>query len=270
MFELDGKIIVITGGAGFLGEKYAEAIAQFGGIPILLDLDIDRIEVVTSKIKTMYSVDSLGIAVDITNEQEVNVAVSKIFKKFHKIDGLINNAAINPKVDLDKESNFSRLENFPIESWSQEVNVGLTGAFLSSKIMGPIIAKNPSGGSIINISSDLGLIAPNQSLYSIDGLSPDQQPVKPITYSVIKSGLIGLSRYLSTYWPTMVRSNVICPGGVENNQDDNFKEKIHSLIPMGRMGKSTELQGAVVFLLSDASSYINGAVLSVDGGRTAW
>ena len=269
MFNLDGKVIIITGGAGFLGEKHAEAIAQYGGTPVLLDLDQDRIEEVTSKIKDLYSITSIGISVDITNEQKINSAVSKILKKFSKIDGLINNAAVNPKVDLNQESNFSRLEHFPIETWSQEINVGLTGAFLSSKIIGPIIANNPSGGSIINISSDLGIIAPNQSLYLVNGLRSDQQPVKPITYSVIKSGLIGLSRYLSTYWPTLVRSNVICPGGIENNQDDDFKERIQSLIPMGRMGKSTELQGAVVFLLSDASSYINGAVLSVDGGRTA-
>ena len=270
MFELNNKKIIITGGAGFLGQKHAEAIAKFGGTPIIFDIDQKKIESVTSEIKDTYNVDSFGMSVDITNESEIIAAVSHVKKRFKNLDGLINNAAINPVVDIAEQGNFTRLENFPLESWINEVNVGLTGAFICSKTIGPILADNPSGGSIINISSDLGLIAPNQSLYSVDGVSDDNQPVKPITYSVIKSGLIGLSRYLSTYWPTSVRSNVICPGGIENNHDDNFKNKIENLIPMGRMGKSTELQGAIIFLSSDASSYINGAVLSIDGGRTAW
>ena len=130
--------------------------------------------------------------------------------------------------------------------------------------------KNDLQGVIINVSSDLGLIAPDQRLYEIEGLNRDKQPVKPLTYSVIKTGLIGLSRYLATYFEGRIRSNAICPGGVENNQNNKFVKKLEKLIPYGRMAKQDELMGLIVFLLSDASMYINGAVIPIDGGRTVW
>ncbi len=180
----------------------------------------------------------------------------------------MNNAANNPKVEGDGSGkNFSRLENFPLAAWEADLAVGLTGAFLCAKHYGPAIARQ--GGSIVNISSDLGLIAPDQRLYRKAGLPEDQQPVKPVTYSAVKAGLIGLTRYLATYWPN-VRCNALCPGGVENGQNPDFLKEVTSRIPMGRMARPEEYQGALLFLLSEASSYVNGAVLAADGGRTAW
>jgi NAD(P)-dependent dehydrogenase (short-subunit alcohol dehydrogenase family) len=191
--------------------------------------------------------------------------------KFGKIDGLVNNAANNPKVEDNNEVNFSRLENFPLDIWNADINVGLTGAFLSAKHYGFAISKNPNGGSIVNISSDLGLIAPDQRLYKKEGVNENKQNVKPITYSVVKTGLIGLTRYLATYWTDKnVRCNAMCPGGVENEQPEDFLKEVNARIPMGRMAYSDEYQGTLLWMLSDASSYLNGSIVTIDGGRTAW
>ena len=191
--------------------------------------------------------------------------------KFGKIDGLVNNAANNPKVEDSKEVNFSRLENFPLSIWYDDIAVGLTGAFLCAKHYGYKIAQNPNGGSIVNISSDLGLIAPDQRLYAKDGIDNDKQNVKPVTYSVVKTGLIGLTRYLATYWADKnVRCNAMCPGGVENGQPNDFLEEVNKRIPMERMANADEYQGTLLWMLSDASSYLNGAIVPVEGGRSAW
>ena len=182
----------------------------------------------------------------------------------------MNNAANNPKVGDRSGKNFLRLENFPIENWTADLAVGLTGAFLCAKHYGTAISINPEGGVIINISSDLGLIAPDQRLYEKPGLPKDQQPVKPVTYSVIKTGLIGLTHYLATYWPGLVRCNVLCPGGVGKGLPTEFIEKVITRIPMDRMAEPDDYQGALIFLLSDSSKYMNGSVLSIDGGRSIW
>ena len=190
---------------------------------------------------------------------------------FGRIDGLVNNAANNPKIEDNTKENFSRLENFSLYMWDQDLSVGLTGAFLCIKHYGYKISKNKNGGSIVNISSDLGLIAPDQRLYKRTKLSEGQQPVKPVTYSVVKTGMIGLTRYLATYWASKnVRSNAICLGGVENGQAEEFLKEVSSRIPMNRLANSDEYQGTLIWMLSDASSYLNGAIVSVDGGRTVW
>ena len=271
LFSLKDKIIVVTGAAGLLGKKHAEAIAGFGGTPILLDIRAKEVDDLANVIREKFDVPSRGYVVDITDEKQVKKNVTELLATFGEINGLVNNAANNPKVEESGETDFSRLENFPMDMWSQDLAVGLTGAYLCSKWYGTALARNTNGGAIVNIASDLGLIAPDQRLYRNAGRSEEQQPVKPVSYSVVKSGLIGLSRYLSTYWPQKnVRSNVICPGGVFNNQNDVFLAAVKERIPMGRMANVDELQGTLVFLLSDASSYMTGAILSVDGGRTAW
>jgi NAD(P)-dependent dehydrogenase (short-subunit alcohol dehydrogenase family) len=271
IFRLDGKVIVITGATGLLGRKHAQAIASYGGTPVLLDLSQQTVDELANELNNQYKVGSVGFSVDITNEHVVENNANQIIEHFGKIDGLVNNAANNPKVEDSSEVNFSRLENFPLNVWHDDLNVGLAGSFLCAKYYGFEISKNPNGGSIINISSDLGLIAPDQRLYSKPGLSEDQQPVKPITYSVVKTGLIGLTRYLATYWAEKnVRCNAICPGGVENGQPEEFLKDVSSRIPMNRLAKADEYQGTLLWMLSDASSYLNGAIVSVDGGRTAW
>ena len=201
----------------------------------------------------------------------MKINAEKLIKKYGKIDGLINNAANNPAVEEMGEKNFSRLENFPLDLWNNDIAVGLTGSFLCAKYYGQKISLNPLGGSIVNISSDLGLIAPDQRLYSKKNLSESDQQVKPVTYSVVKTGIIGLTRYLSTYWASKnVRCNAICPGGINNNQPETFISEVSSRIPLNRLAEPNEYQGTLVWMLSDASTYLTGAIIPVDGGRTAW
>jgi NAD(P)-dependent dehydrogenase (short-subunit alcohol dehydrogenase family) len=270
LFRLDNKIIVITGATGLLGRKHAEAIACYGGTPILLDLSQKAVNSFANELNEKYKVGAIGFAIDITNEKAIEKNVQQLIVRFTKIDGLVNNAANNPKVEDSKEVNFSRLENFPLNIWIDDIAVGLTGSFLCAKHYGYAISQNPNGGSIVNISSDLGLIAPDQRLYQKEG-AKEKQNVKPVTYSVVKTGLIGLTRYLATYWADKnVRCNAMCPGGVENGQTEEFLKEISARIPMGRMAKVDEYQGTLIWMLSDSSSYLNGAILPIDGGRTAW
>jgi NAD(P)-dependent dehydrogenase (short-subunit alcohol dehydrogenase family) len=271
IFRLDGKIIVITGATGLLGRRHADAVASFGGTPILLDLYQDEIDDFARKLNDKYNTNSIGFQVDISQENSVEINAQLLIKRFGKIDGLVNNAANNPKVENSEKTNFSRLENFPIDVWNDDIKVGLTGSYLCAKHYGYAISKNPKGGSIINISSDLGLIAPDQRLYKDDNNDKDQQNVKPVTYSVVKTGLIGLTRYISTYWAEQnVRANAICPGGIENGQNQEFLDNVSFRIPMNRLAGVDEYQGTLIWMLSDASSYLNGAIIPVDGGRTAW
>lgn len=271
LFSLLGKVVVITGASGLLGRQHADAVAASGGIPVLLDLNQSALDTQALEIKEKYAVDARGYAVNITDEKSIEANCETIVKTYGKIDALVNNAANNPKVENSSSKNFSRLENFPLAVWEQDVAVGLTGSFLCAKYYGYAISKNPDGGTIINISSDLGIIAPDQRLYRVDGLPEEQQPVKPVTYSIVKSGIIGLTRYLATYWADKnVRCNAICPGGVENNQNDAFISEVIKRIPMNRMARPDEYQGLLIFLLSNASSYLNGSIISADGGRSVW
>ena len=271
LFRLEGKVIIISGATGLLGKKHAEAIAAYGGNPILLDLSKEAVDRFANLLNEKYNVKSSGFAVNITDEKQIKENSDLLIERFGKIDGLVNNAANNPKVEDICDKNFSRLENFPLDIWNEDISVGLTGAFLCSKHYGFKISQNSNGGSIVNISSDLGLMAPDQRLYAKQGLSKELQPVKPITYSIVKTGIIGLTRYLSTYWAEQnVRCNAICPGGVENGQPEDFIQNVSSRIPMNRLASSDEYQGTLIWMLSEASSYLNGAIVPVEGGRTAW
>jgi NAD(P)-dependent dehydrogenase (short-subunit alcohol dehydrogenase family) len=269
-FRLDDRVALITGGCGLLGRQHAAAIASVGGIPVLLDIPRADPAAVAKKIAVETGSPCHGYAVDITNLEALEELKARLLRELGRIDILINNAANNPKVENAEARNFSRLEYFPLEVWNGDIAVGLTGAFLCSRVFGSEMAVRGSG-VIVNISSDLGLIAPDQRIYSQPGLAPEAQPVKPVTYSVVKSGLIGLTRYLATYWADAgVRVNAICPGGVQTNQPEDFVARLTNLIPLGRMAKADEYQAAILFLCSDASSYMTGANLVIDGGRTTW
>lgn len=271
-FDLTGRVGIITGGGGLLGEKHAETVAELGGIPVLVDLNEKNVKYVSDRIKEKYGVDTLGLVTDITSPSEVETLKEQVIGEYQRVDILINNAANNPnQSDLQASSQTSmRLENLSIEKWMSDLSVGLTGAFLCSKYFGVEMARAECG-VILNIGSDLGLIGPDQRLYRLEGVDHGEQPVKPITYSVVKTGLIGLTRYLATYWADAgIRANLIAPGGVQTDQDSIFVERLSNLIPLGRMAKPDEYKAAVAFLISDASSYMTGAVLSVDGGRTCW
>ncbi|MDB2469175.1 SDR family oxidoreductase [Alphaproteobacteria bacterium] len=270
IFSLKGKVVVITGAAGFLGCMHAEAVAAYGGTPILLDLSFEQVDKIAKELVHKFDCRAVGFAVDITNECQIQANLIDIMDQFGRIDALVNNAANNPQVSGDSKSALTRLENFSLQQWSDDLSVGLTGAFLCAKIYGHQISKNPSGGVIVNISSDLGLIAPDQRLYANEGKNSGNV-VKPVTYSVVKTGLLGLTRYLATYWADQnVRCNAICPGGVKDKQPEDFLDKVSFRIPMGRLAQQNEYQGTLIWMLSEASSYLTGAIVPVDGGRTVW
>mgnify|MGYP001430397458 CR=1 FL=1 len=270
-FNLENRIAVITGGAGLLGKYHAQALLDVGCKVIITDINKKKLE----ESKTFLSKYKNSLAffeeLDVTNENNVIDVKNKIIEKHGKSPSiLINNAAIDTKINKGIELNSNRLENFNLDQWNKELNVGLTGAFLCSKHFGNNMVDN-KGGVILNISSDLGVIAPNQNLYIQDGLSKDKQNVKPVTYSVIKHGMIGLTKYLSTYWAdNNIRCNALAPGGVLDNQSIEFLNRVQKLIPLNRMANIDEYQAAIIFLCSDASSYMNGAVLTIDGGRSTW
>ena len=270
-FSLAGRYILVTGAAGLLGTKHAECIAASGGLPILTDINEQALAALALELEQAYQQAIPYFVLDITDEAAVKQTSEDILQRFGRLDGLVNNAANNPKMEDTQGVNFSRLENFPMQVWEQDIAVGLTGAYLCAKHFGQLIANTPGGGAIVNICSDLAVIAPDQRLYHQEGVEEHLQPVKPVTYSVVKHGLLGLSKYLATYWPQkQVRSNALCPGGVENGQPEAFLEQVHQRIPMHRMARADEYQGTLIWMLSDASSYLNGAVINVDGGRTVW
>ena len=269
-FKLNNKVAIITGGAGLLGMKHAEAIAEAGGIPVLWDIHSQAVQDRSREVAERYDAPCLGMDVDITDRENVKTGVNEVLKTLHHIDILINNAANDPKVAPDESPAWSRLENLSLDMWQKDIAVGLTGAFLCSREIGLYMAKH-GGGVILNIASDLGVIAPDQRIYRKEGIDENEQPVKPVTYSVVKHGLIGLTKYLATYWAkNKVRVNAISPGGIYTDQPEDFVGKLTNLIPMGRMAQHDEYKAAVLFLVSDASLYMTGANLIIDGGRTCW
>src|SRR3989338_2304649 len=270
LFRLDGRVAVITGGAGLLGYQHAATIAGLGGIPVLLDINDEALATNAARLAEETGCQALTYVVDITDLQALEVVGQQLLAEHGQVDILINNAARNPKVESAGDKDFSRLEHFTWEQWQLDLNVGLGGAFNCAKVFGAQMARQ-GRGVIVNIASDLGVIAPDQRLYRVDGREAEQQPVKPVTYSVVKHGLIGLTKYLATYWCEQgVRCNALSPGGVYAGQSDVFVSKLTQLIPLGRMAEADEYRGAIAFLCSDASTYMNGANLVMDGGRSTW
>ncbi len=269
-FDLTDRVAVITGGAGLLGLQHARAIAAAGGVPVLVDLEgcdpVSRAGNLASELGT----EVLGYVADITQPVDVRRVTDWLLAGRGRIDILINNAANNPRAERGTHAGWARMEALPLEAWRADIDVGLTGAFLCSQMMGAHMAQRRKG-VILNVASDLALISPDQRIYREPGRPEDEQPAKPISYSVVKAGLIGMTRWLSTWWASEgVRVNAISPGGVANGQPDEFVQRLVSLVPLGRMALIDEYQAAVMFLCSDASSYMTGANLVIDGGRTVW
>lgn len=272
-FDLTGKTVLITGAAGLLGREHAAALLECGATVILTDLGMGALEAAQSELLPLAGRERILLrTMDVSRQDAIAGVAAELDAKGRSVDILVNNAAIDPKVQGEqgvKES--SRLENFPLDQWELQIAVGLTGAFLCSQAFGSRMAVSGRGGVILNVASDLSVFSPDQRLYRKDGLPEDMQPVKPVTYSVIKTGLIGLTRYLATYWTDKgVRANALSPGGIYTGQGEAFVQRLTSLIPLGRMAKRDEYRAAVQFLCSDASAYMNGQNIVMDGGRSAW
>ena len=268
-FNLTNKVALITGASGLLGVEHTLALLEIGATVVMTDVNEKELK---KEYNTLLNSDNKGRlfykVIDVTNEKNIHSVAKELKIDGLDIDVLINNAAIDPKVQAGSVVETSRLENFSVDDWDFQLRVGLTGAMLCSQVFGSDMAKRGEG-VILNIASDLSVFAPDQRLYKKDGLQPYQQPVKPVTYSVIKHGLVGLTKYLATYWADRgVRCNALSPGGIFNGQGDEFVQKLTQLIPMNRMASKDEYRGAVQFLCSDASAYMNGQNIVMDGGRS--
>lgn len=272
---LNNKVALVTGASGLLGQEHSLALASAGATVIMTDVDESALDDARRRIlKECQDAKIKLFHMDVTSKYSINDVAANLDSQGIVVTTLVNNAAINPKNDNGDQSKglseASRLEEFDPTGFQMEVNVGLTGAILCASVFGSRMAKN-GGGSIINIASDLSSISPYQKLYERPGVQEEMQPVKPVSYSVIKSGLHGLTLYLSTYWAQKnVRANTLSPGGVFNGHDSEFVSRLQSLIPLGRMAKKDEYHDIMVFLAGDGSSYLNGQNILMDGGRSAW
>ncbi len=266
LFQIKDRICIITGGGGLLGKIHAKAVLDGGGIPVLVGRTLEKLEAVRDELTADNGKVRERIEIfpaDITDRESLEHIREALMEKYGHIDVLINNAANNPKVEeaTDNMKNTGFVD-FSIDIWNRDLEVGLTGAVNCCQIFGREMEKARSG-VILNVSSDYGIIAPDQRLY--DGV------VKPVSYSVVKHGIIGLTKYLATYWGELgIRTNVLCPSGIYNGQDEGFVERFVNNVPMGRMSRPDEYLGTVLYMISDASSFMNGATVVIDGGKTIW
>lgn len=272
-YDLTGRTALVTGAGGLLGKQHVAALAEAGARVVVTEVGLAQAETAVAALKQVApAADLIALEINVTSLESVRAASAQLAGRGTTVDILVNNAAIDPKVtSAPGVMHSSRFEAFPVPQWQTEIAVGLTGAMLCAQVFGGAMAAR-GRGVILNIASDLGVIAPDQRLYRQPHVTrEEEQPVKPVTYSVIKHGLIGLTKYLATYWADQgVRVNAISPGGVFNNQDPAFVERLTRLIPMGRMADVDEYRAAVQFLCSDASSYMTGQNLVMDGGRSVW
>lgn len=268
---LDDRLIVITGAGGRLGSQFAMSLMKYGATVALVDSDHNALDILADKLENHERY--LTCCVDITKESEVAKFSSDLRSKFDGVYGLINNAALNPKFETtdNRLSLNNALENFSLDQWQSSLSVCLTGSFFMVKHLLPLFRVNPEQSVVLNIASDLALIAPDHSIYNLDELSNKNRFFKPVSYSVAKSGLLGFSRYLATYEPETLRSNAVCFGGVaEGNQDSRFVSALCKKIPLKRQACVEEYNDTVLYLMSDASAYMNGSTVVIDGGRTIW
>lgn len=258
--------MVITGGAGLLGVEHGVAVAAAGGRPVLVDVNEARLAAAAEAVRSRTGAEAVGRVCDITSRE----ALSALAAELGPVHGLVNNAAINPPMTALGGAKAGEFETYPVEAWNLELAVGLTGAMLCCQVFGAPMAARGSG-VIVNIASDLAVFAPDHRIYTPSRRMEDVTSFKPVSYSVTKTALLGLTRYLATYWAHRgVRCNALAPGGVFTGQPDTLVEGLQDRIPMRRMARADEYHGALVFLLSDASTYMTGQTLVMDGGRSVW
>jgi 2-deoxy-D-gluconate 3-dehydrogenase len=269
-FDLTGRVAVVTGGAGLLGREFCRTLAEAGAAVAVVDLDADAANQVASDL-IRDGFRAQGIAADITDPASVDALTASVLSTFGRVDILVNSAALDPKFDPDAAARGiapGAFEDYPLEQWNAALNVNLTGMFLVTQACVKQMVAQGRKGSVINICSTYGLNGPDQRIYIKDG---KRVAFKPVYYTVTKAGVMGFTKYLAAYYAgTEIRVNALTPGGVFNNHEEYFVANYSAKTILGRMARKDEMNGALLFLASDASSYMTGNNVVVDGGWTAW
>lgn len=269
-FDLTGRVAVVTGGVGLLGAEFCRTLAEAGAAVAVVDLNASASQAAVDLL-TSSGYKALALPADITQTESVNAVIENVLSTFGRIDILVNSAALDPKFDPDavkKGITPGAFEDYPLDLWNSALNVNLTGLFLMTQACVKPMIEQGKKGSIINICSTYGLNGPDQRIYVKEG---QRVAFKPVYYTVTKAGVMGFTKYLAAYYAgTEIRVNALTPGGVFNNHEDYFVKNYSAKTILGRMAKKDEMNGALLFLASDASSYMTGNNVVVDGGWTAW
>jgi len=269
-FNLDGRVAVVTGGAGQLGVEFCRTLAEAGAAVVVADLAREAAEK-TAKVLSDSGHRSASFGLDVTRVESTRELVAETLKQFGRLDILVNSAALDPKFDPEaaaKGITPGAFEDYPLDQWNAALNVNLTGIFLVTQACVQPMLEQGKKGSIINICSTYGLNGPDQRIYVKDG---KRVAYKPVYYTTTKAGVLGFTKYLAAYYAgTEIRVNALTPGGVFNNHEEYFVKNYSAKTIMGRMAKKDEMNGALLFLASDASSYMTGNNVVVDGGWTVW
>ena len=269
-FDLTGRVAIVTGGVGLLGAEFSRTLAEAGAAVVVVDLNGPASQAVAESL-TKSGYKSLAVPTDITQPESVNALIEKTLSKFGRLDILVNSAALDPKFDpaaVSKGITPGAFEDYPLDLWNSALNVNLTGMFLMTQACVKPMIEQDKKGSIINICSTYGLNGPDQRIYIKEG---KRVAFKPVYYTVTKAGVMGFTKYLAAYYAgTDIRVNALTPGGVFNDHEDYFVKNYSAKTIIGRMAQKDEMNGALLFLASDASSYMTGNNVVVDGGWTAW
>lgn len=266
LFDLRGRTAVVTGGCGILGQRFVEGLAEFGADVAVIDLDAQAAQRVAAETAERHSVRAKGYACDITKPEAIRAVSQTIEADLGPVSILLNNAASKTR---DIDAFFAPVEKFSLETWREIMAVNLDGMFNVAQVFGARMAER-GYGSIVQTASIYGLMAPDQRIY--EGSEYLGRAINtPAVYTASKAGVIGLTKHLATYWGARgVRVNTLTPGGVESGQNDTFKQRYSARVPLGRMARADEMVGAMLFLVSDAASYITGQNIAIDGGLSAW
>ena len=267
LFDLGGRVAVVTGGVGILGQRFCRGLAEFGARVAVVDIDEGRCAVLAEELHRDLGVEAMGVGCDVSDPGSVAAMVERITRSFGGIHILHNNAA-SKSTDLD--AFFAPFENYALSEWRKIMAVNIDGMFLVAQAVGGAMLRQESGGSIIQTASIYGIVASDNRIYEGSHYL-GRQISNPAVYSASKAAVVGLTRHLAAYWGSRgIRVNALVPGGVESGQNDTFKSRYSARVPLGRMARPDEMVGALVYLASDASSYVTGQCLVVDGGLTAW
>ena len=266
-FDLQGKVAIVTGGAGTLGRHFCAGLAEAGATVVVADVDGAGAQKLAGELRRRYEGSALGLECDVSDPESVEAMVARVVAEYGGIDVLHNNAAGKTE-DLD--AFFAPFEEYTLQQWRKVMAVNLDGMFLVAQAVGKRMAERGKGGSIIQTASIYGIMAPDHRIYE-GSMYLGRQINTPAAYTASKAGIIGLTRHLATYWADKgIRVNTLTPGGTESGQNEEFKRRYSSRVPLGRMAVPEEMVGALLYLASDASAYVTGQNIIVDGGLNAW